>query len=227
MNTKFARNRDEEDDDEESFSRKNKVQFYKKAYPSFELIVNLNNGIMEPDHYFELVEEMQSLSENDIVNFRVNSPGGRVDGLVYLLNAIRDCEAPVIGTLSGEAASAATVLLLSCDGVQINPYSTMMIHSASFGGHNHQSNMVSHAVFADQQCREILTDAYKDFLSTEELSQIFSGLELRLNCAQITERLERRDEIRKQRFQEEMEAREKAETLAQKPPRKKKAPSQE
>lgn len=227
MNTKFARNRDEEDDDEESFSRKNKVQFYKKAYPSFELIVNLNNGIMEPDHYFELVEEMQSLSENDVVNFRVNSPGGRVDGLVYLLNAIRDCEAPVIGTLSGEAASAATVLLLSCDGVQINPYSTMMIHSASFGGHNHQSNMVSHAVFADQQCREILTDAYKDFLSTEELSQIFSGLELRLNYTQITERLERRDEIRKQRFQEEMEAREKAETLAQKPPRKKKAPSQE
>lgn len=226
MNTKFERNRDE-DEEEDDFPRKNKVQFYKKAYPSFELIVNLNNGIMEPDHYFELVEEMQSLSENDVVNFRVNSPGGRVDGLVYLLNAIRDCEAPVIGTLSGEAASAATVLLLSCDGVQINPYSTMMIHSASFGGHNHQSNMVSHAVFADQQCREILTDAYKDFLSTEELSQIFSGLELRLNYTQITERLERRDEIRKQRFQEEMEAREKAETLAQKPPRKKKAPSQE
>ena len=34
------------------------------------------------------------MTENDIVDLKVNSPGGRLDGLVYLVNAIRDCEAP-------------------------------------------------------------------------------------------------------------------------------------
>lgn len=224
MNKKFTRNNDEDEDDE--FSSPKKVQYYKRAIPSFELIVNLNNQVMGPDHYFDLVEEMESLTENDIVDLKVNSPGGRLDGLVYLVNAIRDCEAPVIGTLSGEAASAATVLLLSCDGLRIKPYSTMMLHSASFGGYNHQSNMVSQTVFVDKQARKILTDAYQDFVSPSELDSIFSGLELRLDYDQITERLERRDEIRKQRFQEEIEALEKAENEPKKPSRKKKEPSQ-
>ena len=223
MNTKFTRNDDDEDDE---FSSPKKVQYYKRAIPSFELIVNLNNQVMGPDHYFDLVEEMESLTENDIVDLKVNSPGGRLDGLVYLVNAIRDCEAPVIGTLSGEAASAATVLLLSCDGLRIKPYSTMMLHSASFGGYNHQSNMVSQTVFVDKQARKILTDAYQDFVSPSELDSIFSGLELRLDYDQITERLERRDEIRKQRFQEEIEALEKAENEPKRPSRKKKEPSQ-
>lgn len=225
MNTKFARNRDEDDEDED-FPTKKKVQYYKKAYPSFELIVNLNNQVMGPDHYFELVEEMESLTENDIVDLKVNSPGGQIDGLIYLINAIRDCEAPVIGTLSGEAASAATVILLSCDGLRIKPYSTMMIHSASFGGHNHQSNMVSQSIFVDKQARKILTDAYKDFVTPAELESVFSGLELRLDYDQITERLERRDEIRKQRYEEELEATEEQKAAVQKPSRKKKAPPQ-
>ena len=55
------------------------------------------------------------------------------------------------------------------------------------------------------------------------LDSIFSGLELRLDYDQIIERLERRDEIRKQRFQEEIEARDKAEN---EPSRKKKEPTQ-
>ena len=179
MNTKFTRNDDDEDG--EDFPNPKKVQYYKRTIPSFEMIVNLNDSIRDPGHYFDLVEEMESLTENDIVDLKVNSPGGRLDGLVYLVNAIRDCEAPVIGTLSGEAASAATVILLSCDGLRIKPYSTMMIHSASFGGYNHQSNMVSQTVFVDKQARKILTDAYQDFVSPSELDSIFSGLELRLD----------------------------------------------
>ena len=86
--------------------------------------------------------------------------------------------------------------------------------------------MVSQTVFVDKQARKILTDAYQDFVSPSELDSIFSGLELRLDYDQIIERLERRDEIRKQRFQEEIEAREKAENEPKKPSGKKKESSQ-
>ena len=221
MNTKFARNDDDEDDDD--FPNPKKVQYYKRAIPSFEMIVNLNDSIRDPGHYFELVEEMESLNECDIVDFKTSSPGGRLDGLVYLLNAIRDCAAPVIGTLSGEAASAATVLLLACDGIRVKPYSTMMIHSASFGYVNHQSNMVNQATFVDKQARKILTDAYQDFLLPEELGRVFDGLEVRLDYDEINERLQRREEIREQRL---MELREQKVGEPKKPSRKKKEPSQ-
>ena len=220
MNTKFTRNDDDEDDE---FSSPKKVQYYKRAIPSFEMIVNLNDSIRDPGHYFELVEEMGTLNECDIVDFKTSSNGGRLDGLVYLLNAIEDCAAPVIGTLSGEAASAATVLLLACDDIRVKPYSTMMIHSASFGYMNHQSNMVNQATFVDKQARKILTDAYQDFLLPEELGRVFDGLEVRLDYDEINERLERREEIREKRL---MELREQKSEQPKKPSRKKKEPSQ-
>ena len=220
MNTKFTRNDDDEDDE---FSSPKKVQYYKRAIPSFEMIVNLNDSIRDPGHYFELVEEMETLNERDMVDFKTSSLGGRLDGLVYLLNAIKDCAAPVIGTLSGEAASAATVLLLACDGIRVKPYSTMMIHSASFGYMNHQSNMVNQATFVDKQARKILTDAYQDFLLPEELGRVFDGLEVRLDYDEINERLERREEIREKRL---MELREQKNPQPKKPSRKKKEPNQ-
>ena len=221
MNKKFTRNDDGDEDDE--FSGPKKVQYYKRAIPSFEMIVNLNDSIRDPGHYFDLVEEMETLNDCDIVDFKTSSLGGRLDGLVYLLNAIKDCAAPVIGTLSGEAASAATVLLLACDGIRVKPYSTMMIHSASFGYMNHQSNMVNQATFVDKQARKILTDAYQDFLLPEELDRVFDGLEVRLDYDEINERLERREEIREKRL---MELREQKSEQPKKPSRKKKEPSQ-
>ena len=221
MNKKFTRNDDNDEDDE--FSGPKKVQYYKRAIPSFEMIVNLNDSIRDPGHYFDLVEEMETLNDCDIVDFKTSSLGGRLDGLVYLLNAIKDCAAPVIGTLSGEAASAATVLLLACDGIRVKPYSTMMIHSASFGYMNHQSNMVNQATFVDKQARKILTDAYQDFLLPEELDRVFDGLEVRLDYDEINERLERREEIREKRL---MELREQKSEQPKKPSRKKKEPTQ-
>ena len=222
MNKKFTRN-DDDDEDGEDFPNPKKVQYYKRAIPSFEMIVNLNDSIRDPGHYFDLVEEMGTLNDCDIVDFKTSSLGGRLDGLVYLLNAIKDCAAPVIGTLSGEAASAATVLLLACDGIRVKPYSTMMIHSASFGYMNHQSNMVNQATFVDKQARKILTDAYQDFLLPEELGRVFDGLEVRLDYDEINERLERREEIREKRL---MELREQKSEQPKKPSRKKKEPTQ-
>ena len=222
MNKKFTRN-DDDDEDGEDFPNPKKVQYYKRAIPSFEMIVNLNDSIRDPGHYFDLVEEMETLNDCDIVDFKTSSLGGRLDGLVYLLNAIKDCAAPVIGTLSGEAASAATVLLLACDGIRVKPYSTMMIHSASFGYMNHQSNMVNQATFVDKQARKILTDAYQDFLLPEELGRVFDGLEVRLDYDEINERLERREEIREKRL---MELREQKSEQPKKPSRKKKEPTQ-
>ena len=63
MNKKFTRNDDE--DGEDSPNQK-KVQYYKRTIPSFGMIVNLNDSIRDPGHYFDLVEEMESLTENDI-----------------------------------------------------------------------------------------------------------------------------------------------------------------
>ena len=52
MNTKFTRNDDDDEDGEDSPNQK-KVQYYKRTIPSFEMIVNLNDSIRDPGHYFD------------------------------------------------------------------------------------------------------------------------------------------------------------------------------
>lgn len=193
------------DDEDDDLNESEKFRYYKQALPSYKLVADFTKPIQDVSHYFELLEDMEQLTEDDVAIFKVASPGGHLSGALAIMNAIRNCEAPVIGELIGDAASAATLILLSCDGVRVHKWATMMIHGASFGAFGHQSNVVSHSNFVNDHARKLMTEVYQDFLTDEELADVFKGLEVRFNYEQILERLEKRDEIRKARYEQEHE----------------------
>lgn len=201
MNKLTLKTHNDEEDDE--LSDGEKFRYYKQALPSYKLVADFTKPIQDVSHYFEFLEDMENLTEDDVAVFKVASPGGHLSGALAIMNSIKSCEAPVIAELIGDAASAATLILLSCDGVRVHPWATMMIHGASFGAFGHQSNVVSHSTFVNDHARKLMTEVYQDFLTEEELSDVFKGLEVRFNYEQILERLEKRDNIREQRFKEQ------------------------
>lgn len=201
MNKLTMKTRNDEEDTE--LPDGEKFRYYKQALPSYKLVADFTSNIKDVSHYFELLEDMEQLTEDDVAIFKIANDGGHLSGAIAVMNAINDCEAPVIGELCGHAASAATLILLSCDGVRVKPYSTMMIHGAAFGSGGHQTNVVNHSLFIDAHARDILSAVYKDFLTEEEFSDVLKGLEVYFNYEQIIERLEKRDKIREQRFKEQ------------------------
>ncbi len=80
----------------------------------------------------DLVEVINGISTPIVLH--VNSNGGSVKDGIAMYNAIRNHPSHFTGIVDGFAASAASVVVLACDVVQMEKASRMMIHDAGVGG---------------------------------------------------------------------------------------------
>lgn len=82
--------------------------------------------------------EITNVIENgvDVLDIEINSPGGSVfDGYTIYqeIKSLQDRGVVVNATITGLAASMASVIAMACDNVAIVPHGRMMIHDASTG----------------------------------------------------------------------------------------------
>jgi ATP-dependent protease ClpP protease subunit len=189
MNTKYKAS-----DSEDSEMQAEYLLGYKRSLSINNLSVSIDEPIREPKYYRAIAEEITNLGQHDTVQFRVNSPGGRLDGLVVLLNAIENTEADVVCFIEGECHSAASILALHCPNVIISPYASMMVHHVSYGTAGKDSDVVSMVMHNTAYCKELFMDTYQYFLSEQEIQDVLNGKEIWLRANDIKERLERRAE---------------------------------
>lgn len=76
-----------------------------------------------------LVPEIRNI-KGGTIHLRINSPGGDVFAAQTIAQAIRDTGAKVIAHIDGYAASAATVVSIAADEVEIAEGGFFMIHNA-------------------------------------------------------------------------------------------------
>lgn len=69
-------------------------------------------------------------TENEIINIRINSPGGDVFEARAIATGIMQCKAKVVAHIDGVVASAATTIAVSCDEVIMADGAWFMIHNA-------------------------------------------------------------------------------------------------
>lgn len=157
--------------------------------------VYLDEDIKSPRYYRAVVDKVTSLNEGDQVYYYVASIGGRMDGLISLIEANRQTNADVICIIIGECHSAASMFALSCPNISVSPSATMMVHYVSFGTGGKASDIkanVNHTLdFTANYFREI----YQGFLTEEEINScIETGKEIWMQSDEIMDRLEKRQE---------------------------------
>jgi len=157
--------------------------------------VYLDEDIKSPRYYRAVVDKVTSLNEGDQVYYYVASIGGRMDGLISLIEANRQTPADVICIIIGECHSAASMFALSCPNISVSPSATMMVHYVSFGTGGKASDIkanVNHTLdFTANYFREI----YQGFLTEEEINScIETGKEIWMQSDEIMDRLEKRQE---------------------------------
>ena len=155
----------------------------------------IDENVREAKYYRVLIQAIDSLGSDDLLLLSINTYGGHLDGAIALINAMNNTEANVHCSIDGVAASAGSLIALASPSVSVSPYASMMIHSATFGAFGKQSDVISHASFVDKQVKSLMSDVYKDFLTDQELSDVFMGKELWFNSEEIVQRLERRQEL--------------------------------
>lgn len=163
--------------------------------------IYLYGDIGAPDSYVDEIETIRNLGEGDSCIIRINSSGGRLDGALALINAIKDAEGYVHAAVDGECMSAATFIFLSAMSWELSDHSQFMIHNASSGMFGKVNDMALQSDFFKQYMQDLYMDVYQGFLSKKEIKRVLKGEDIWLNTKQVGDRLEKLVKVRTEQME--------------------------
>jgi len=175
----------------------------------------LSQSIADPTHYIAMIHQIRSAAPHDIVHIHLNTPGGRLDTGVQLVNAMRASEAHVVCSLESEAHSLGTLIFLAADEFIVHDNCMMMFHNYSGGTWGKGNEQIAQLSATIKWFNDLAQDIYVPFLTEDELEGILRGDDLWIHSTEIRSRLENMVEIIKQEHEEkelEKEREEKAKT---------------
>jgi len=150
--------------------------------------VYLTNGIDVPENYNELCFILSQAQKGDVFHIHINNPGGYISSANMLYYAMLKSKATIIGHLSGDVASAATVLTMACDDIVVTPYTQFMIHNYSGGVQGKGKEAKDQMDFVNNEINESFRDYYAGFLTEEEIADVIEDHDIWLNSSQVLER---------------------------------------
>lgn len=194
MNYQNRRIKNNEDDQEDDFPfGKQQLGFFERSIKATQITLYLDEHIQEPMYYRNVLNRIHNMGQQDELDIVINSPGGRLDSAISLINAIRFTEGNVTGIIDNQAHSAASMILLSCPNIFVAPNSSMMLHSYSTGIVGKSNEIMANAAFNDAEIKKLMAEIYLGFLNEKELGQLFNGTDFWMNSEEITQRLEARN----------------------------------
>jgi len=189
------------------YSSKSQKIIFQKPLQNSVYDIYISGPIGSPEQYIDVIHLIQSTLEGDTINLHINSPGGNVATTIQLRTALLNTDATVIASVEGECHSAATILMLSADLIEIAPHTSFMVHNYSSSAFGKGGELYERIEHLNNWSYEFFKDVYKDFLTENELQDIVKGKDLWMTAKEVQERLER---ILKKREEEAKTEEEKA-----------------
>lgn len=155
----------------------------------------LNSTIGSPEDYAEWNQILRSSGEQDVVYLHINCYGGQALTAVQLMRAISESRATVVASVEGACMSAATFLFLMADVCEISDHSIFMFHNFSGGTIGKGNEMMAQVHHNDKWARGLMESIYRDFFTQEEIDSILEGKDYWLSPDEVTERLQKRNEL--------------------------------
>jgi ATP-dependent protease ClpP protease subunit len=155
-------------------------------------LVFIDDDIVAPSAYRDVIHCLATCSENDSVNMLVNSSGGRTDAIWQVIEAMKGCRGQVSVTVIGAAYSAASMLACMAPECYIADSAEFMLHTAHYGSIGTVPNVKGQTDFATRQINKLLDQAYKGFLTDKELEELKNGKEFWFDAEESGKRMVKR-----------------------------------
>ena len=167
---------------------------------------NLDEDIKEPSYYRSLIEVLNNATEQDLVVLNINSGGGNLDSAISIIDALRNTRANTLAWVSGSAYSAAGIIALSCQNLEVGEFATLMCHNSQYGLGGYTTDIKDRAVFEHKMISKIMHSVYKHFLSVDEVEAVLSNKTIWMDADEIVERFTKMQEKLQDEFEAELEA---------------------
>lgn len=154
------------------------------------IVVPIDENVRDAEYYRQVVNAISNTTEDDVIQFEINSNGGSLEGLIALLTAMSKTEALKVANINGFCHSAASMLALNCDSVFVSPYASSLIHFVSYGSSGKSADIRSHVNHVHTTSEALFRETYELFLTEDEMQECIDGKEMWLGVDEINRRLE-------------------------------------
>lgn len=154
----------------------------------------IDKELVQPLEWRLELDTIRNASPNDIVNLRINCPGGSNMVMGAFVKAIAECQGHVVGHIEHTCASAATIIFLACHEFIVSDDAEFMVHTSSLGYGGKQNNFNEYAIFVNKSNERLMRKYYEGFLSQEEIDLTLKGADLWMNSEEVIERLQNKIE---------------------------------
>jgi len=156
----------------------------------------LNGEIEGPESYLEWNHIIRTAGPADVIYLHINCYGGDMFAAIQLLRALSETQAQVVASVEGACMSAATFLFLVADSCEVSDHSMFMFHTYSGGTIGKGHEMAVQIKYEEKWARNVLESLYKDFLTAEEINDIYEGKDIWMGQEEVMKRLELRNAAR-------------------------------
>lgn len=193
-------------EDEDDLKGKGSLGYYVNQRVLTDVTVHINEAVVEPSYYTDIVNILYKASKEDSFTFMLNTPGGSYTGLVSLLDGIDATEAHTVANICGECHSAGSIIAMHCNDVIVGPYATMLCHNVSYGTGGKGSDVLAHVEHISKVSNNLIRTTYEGFLTETEIEEVLKGKQLYLEAPEIEERLDRRQKYFELKLESVMQA---------------------
>lgn len=163
----------------------------------------ISGAITSPENYVDMFDTIRHTRREDEIKIYVNSYGGDLFTAIQFLRVLSEANALVTVSIEGACMSAATLLFLAADQVEITPHSSIMIHDYSGGMFGKGGEMHRQMQHERKWSEALFREIYEDFLTSDEITSVIDGKDIWLDSQEVLDRMQKRAKIREER--EELE----------------------
>ena len=164
-------------------------QLITRSVESTEYSLYIHGSIGSANNFMEHFAVLKQAGPNDVINLYLNTPGGNLATAVELIDHINECQAQIVCTIGMDCASAGVPIALACDAWKVGAFSTMMVHSFSYGVFGHATGVENHSTFNSSLNAMFVQQTYKDFLTKKEIKNVIKGVDLFIGPKSLADRL--------------------------------------
>lgn len=151
----------------------------------------ITGPIEDEEDYLDLIDALYSGKPTETIIIHLNTPGGRLDITMQILNALAASEADVITIADGEVASAGSLILFASSQIAVQPFSYVMIHDGSGGNLGKINENLKQAQFIANLTASVYKKIYQPFFTEEEVNAILDGKDMWLTSEEVNERIKK------------------------------------
>ena len=96
--------------------------------------------------------------------------------------------------LTGTVASAGTIIALSCDDLEVEDFTSFMIHNYSGGAGGKGHEIIDYVNFSDKNITATFKKLYSGFLTPRELTAVIKGKDMWMGTEEVQKRWDKMQE---------------------------------